>query len=277
MPHVVLAECTALPGKQQQLESHIAALADAVRKEAGNERFEVFTKPDTERGWVMLEQYRDRAAFEAHLGLPHTQAFNTALETLAEGGGSNVTPLRVAVTPDDAVPGVRGIDHVGVTVPDIEAATDFLARAFGARTLYDVLPADAEPMAGAEVEHQLGIPEGARIVHMRLLRIGQAASIEMFRIEDAPQADSAGLHDFGLQHIAVYVDDMADAAARFCDAGGTLLSDPHPLAGVEAGDRNSGVYGRAPWGMLIELIATPDGIDYPEDCPLARWKPRPNR
>ncbi len=276
MPHIVMAQCTALRGQEDALESHIADLANAVRKEAGNEGFEVFRRPAAKRGWTMIERYRDREAFDTHLDQPHTKSFNDALEDLVEGGASDVTELAPACQPDDAAPTVRGIDHVGITVPDVDAASDFLSRAFGARTLYDVLPADEDPMQGAEVEHQLGIPAGARIEHMRLMRIGASANIEMFRIANANQAEAAGLADYGLQHIALYVDDMDAAVQRLTEAGGTLLSDPHPLAGVEDGARNSGVYARAPWGALIELISTPDGIDYPDDCPMPRWKPQLN-
>ncbi|MCJ2182459.1 antibiotic biosynthesis monooxygenase [Novosphingobium sp. 1949] len=276
MPHIVMAQCTALPGCEDALHSRITDLASAVRMEAGNEGFEVFQHPKTERSWTMIERYRDRKAFDTHLGQPHTKAFNDALENLVEGGASYVTELVSACRSDDAAPGIRGIDHVGMTVPDIDVASKFLADAFGARTLYDVQPADADPMQGDEVEHQLGLPAGARIEHMRLMRIGASANIEMFRIANAEQADPAGLVDYGLQHIALYVDDIDAAARRLTNAGGALLSDPHPLSGVEGGECNSGVYARAPWGALIELISSPDGIDYPADCPMPRWKPQPN-
>ena len=36
--------------------------------------------------------------------------------------------------------GVRAIDHVGVTVPDIEAAARFFADALGAEPLYEMAP-----------------------------------------------------------------------------------------------------------------------------------------
>lgn len=51
---------------------------------------------------------------------------------------------------------IRGIEHVGLTVPDMEAATNFIAEAFGAEALYDMLD---EPLAGPEVEVGLGIPK----------------------------------------------------------------------------------------------------------------------
>jgi catechol 2,3-dioxygenase-like lactoylglutathione lyase family enzyme len=43
---------------------------------------------------------------------------------------------------------VRGIDHIGVTVPDIESAARFLEAAFGATTVYDVQKPSDPPMAG---------------------------------------------------------------------------------------------------------------------------------
>lgn len=36
---------------------------------------------------------------------------------------------------------VRAIEHVGITVPDLEAATQFFVEAFGAEKLYDMLEA----------------------------------------------------------------------------------------------------------------------------------------
>ncbi len=277
MSHTVMSRLTAQLGCEVELSSRIADLAAAVRKEAGNETFEVFTHAGAVGEWTMIETYRDRTAFETHLGKEHTKAFNMALGKLARGATSDVTELTRACLPEDSAAGIRGIDHVGITVPDIDAAADFLSAAFGAVALYDVQPAGAEPMQGPDVEHQLGLPQGARIEHMRLMRIGSSASLEMFRIANADQRSPADLVDYGLQHIAIYVDDMAAAAQRFRDAGGTLLSAPHPLGGVEDGENNSGVYGRAPWGMLIELISTPDGIDYSTQCVLPRWKPAPTR
>ena len=108
----------------------------------------------------------------------------------------------------------RGIDHVGLTVPDLESASHFLEEALGAIPLYDVQALDAPPMAGAEAEMQLGLPSGAKIVHMRLLRVGEGPSLELFQFADASQRGAAALPDYGLQHFALYVDDIDEAAAR---------------------------------------------------------------
>tara|TARA_B000000460_G_scaffold210845_1_gene158649 strand:+ start:1091 stop:2404 length:1314 start_codon:yes stop_codon:yes gene_type:complete len=166
---------------------------------------------------------------------------------------------------------IRGIDHVGITVPDIEAATKFFEEAFHAETLYDVQPKNQEPMNGSEVEKQLGLPKGSKIVHMRLLQIGESITMELFKIENADQDNAASLNDFGLQHLAIYVDDMSKATKLFTAAGGELLSEPHSLANMENQPGNSGVYGKAPWGTLIELITYPGGL---KDKSITRWTPK---
>jgi len=167
---------------------------------------------------------------------------------------------------------IRGIDHVGITVPDIEAATEFFEKAFHAQILYDVQPKNQEPMMGSEVENQLGLPEGSKVVHMRLIQIGESITMELFKIENASQDNAASLNDFGLQHLAIYVDDMEETAKLFTAAGGKLLSEPHSLANMENQPGNAGVYGKAPWGTLIELITYPGGL---KDKSITRWTPPP--
>src|SRR3954453_24245482 len=166
----------------------------------------------------------------------------------------------------------RGIDHVGLTVPDLETASRFLEEAFGAVPLYDVQAPDAPPMAGAEAEMQLGLPIGAKVVHMRLLRVGEGPSLELFQFADAPQRRAAALPDYGLQHFALYVDDIDAAADRFKAAGGELLSTPNPLLGPEAAPANRWLYGWTPWGGLIELISYPGGVNTPNST-SPRWTP----
>ena len=273
MTRTMMARATPKAGQDAQLRTLAEDLARNVRAEPGNIRFEVFAEDGG--AMVMLEEYRDDAAFEAHLEMPHTKQFDAALEEVAAGGSSQVTDLTDVAGKRYAAPGIRGIDHAGVTVPDIEAATRFFAEAFGAVTLYDVLPEDGPDMSGEGPEAELGLTSGTRIVHMRLVRIGNGPCLELFRMEDGEQADPPRLQDKGLTHIGLYVDDIDAACIAFTEAGGTLLKGPHPLANNEDHDGNAGIYGRAPWGMLIELLTYPGGIDMPADAPTIRWTPHP--
>lgn len=167
---------------------------------------------------------------------------------------------------------VRAIEHVGITVPDMEAATRFFAEAFGAETIYDMLD---EPLAGPEVEAGLGIPKGAAITAIRMLRLGNGPNVELFTYTGVDQAQPVLPSDMGIQHICLYVDDIDAAASRLEKAGGKLLSQPGDLPGGDAGKGNRYVYTRTPWGSTIELVTYPSYQAYEARTRLRRWRPSP--
>lgn len=168
----------------------------------------------------------------------------------------------------------RGTQHLGVTVPDLDAATRFLAEGLGAKVAYDGLTADEEPRAGAEVERQLGLPAGAAIHRQRMIVIGEGPGLEMFEVSGDQRA-AAGLADFGLNHLCCYVDDIEGSLARLVEAGGEPLSETHGNSRYEDTPGSASVYVRAPWGMLIELQSIPRGHYYPEDSESEVWMPQP--
>ncbi|WP_405157984.1 VOC family protein [Paenibacillus sp. FSL H8-0283] len=169
----------------------------------------------------------------------------------------------------------RGIDHIGITVPDMEQATLFLQQAFGAQLAYDHITPDDPPQEGPEAECKLGLRSGAKVIHIRMLSLGESSSIELFQYANTAQSEPVRASDYGLQHMALYVDDMQEAARHFKEAGGVLLTEPGALTDhIEGGEGNQFVYGRTPWGMLIELISYPAGIQYPNHSEAKRWTPR---
>ena len=168
---------------------------------------------------------------------------------------------------------LRGIDHIGIAVPDIEAATEFLVAAFGAETIYETLQQDGEPQAGPEAEMKLGLAPQARIEAIRMLHLCSGPGIELFQISAPDQRPAARGSDLGFQHFAIYVDDIASATTRFAAAGGELLSGPHPLPNLEGGIGNTFRYGRTPWGTVIEFVTYPSPQPYCEETPLRRWTP----
>lgn len=169
----------------------------------------------------------------------------------------------------------RGINHIGMTVPDLDQASAFLKQALGARWAYDGLTRDDPPREGPEVERQLGLPKGARIIRQRMLRIGNGPGLEIFEIESPTHQPAAGLHDYGLNHIAVYVDDMQGSVRRMAAAGGRLLSEVHGNSRHEDTPGNGSVYAITPWGGLIELQTIPGGFYYPDDSETEVWLPTP--
>lgn len=165
---------------------------------------------------------------------------------------------------------VRAIEHVGLTVPDLEAATTFFAEAFGAEKIYDMID---RPLSGPAIENGLGVPVGATIEAIRMLRLGHGPNIELFTYSGVDQRSPAVPSDFGLQHFCVYVDDIDAAATRLEKAGATLLSAPSDLPGGDAGPGNRYVYARTPWGSTVELVTYPSPQAYEATTSLRRWRP----
>jgi len=165
---------------------------------------------------------------------------------------------------------VRAVEHVGLTVPDLEQATTFFAEAFGAQKIYDMLD---EPFGGPDVEKALGIPQGAVIEAIRMMRLGNGPNLELFTYTGVTQRDPVIPSDYGIQHFCVYVDDIDAAAAQFEKAGGTLLSPPLDLPGGDAGPGNRFLYARTPWGSTVELVTCPSPQAYEATTDLRRWRP----
>jgi catechol 2,3-dioxygenase-like lactoylglutathione lyase family enzyme len=167
---------------------------------------------------------------------------------------------------------LRGINHVGVTVPDIETATTFLIEGLGAQVIYESFSADQPPQGSPELDHDLNLAPGTQLVATRMIQIGTGPDIELFQLKADDQRPAARPSDFGLQHLALYADDIEEAARRFEAAGGKMLSRPNPtLFPKEQGDGNLFCYGQTPWGMMIEFLTYPSAMGYESDTPLRRW------
>lgn len=140
------------------------------------------------------------------------------------------------------------LDHVGLTVPDVDTATAFFVDALDATIAADIV---REPLAGPEVEAGLGLAPGAVVRRVRMLTLGGGGGVELFELAGVEQAGPPGLADLGVHHLAVAVPDIDDAVRRVGAAGGRALAAPAPVPGDEA---SSWVYCTPPWGGLIELV-----------------------
>jgi catechol 2,3-dioxygenase-like lactoylglutathione lyase family enzyme len=180
----------------------------------------------------------------------------------------------------DATSTVRGIEHVGITVPDIEEASAFLVSAFGAEVIYDLEPtgsrdlSEQDPDADDSDQATLGVRPGTRWIKSRVLRLGEGPSIELFEYADDEARPPATPGDLGIQHFGLYVDDIDVSRQKVIDAGGQPLAGPWLLPGPESGDGNKWIYTLSPWGSIIELTTMPSPMQYEEETPLRRWRPR---
>jgi glyoxylase I family protein len=153
------------------------------------------------------------------------------------------------------LPGLRRLDHVGFTVPDLDEATRFLTEVLGCEYLYSLGPfaADDDWMR----EH-LHVHPRATIAENRFFRCGEQAVFEVFSYSAPEQRREPPRNsDVGGHHVALYVDDLDAAVAYLRAAGVRVLGEPTASRGPHAGQR--WVYFLAPWGMQFELVSYPGG------------------
>lgn len=155
------------------------------------------------------------------------------------------------------LPGLTGVDHIGVTVPDLEEARAFFVDVLGCEYLYSLGPfVHDEPGDDWMTEH-LGVHTDAVMRRLHFFRLGGQAVFEVFQYEAPDQRTELPRNsDHGGHHVALYVDDL-DAAVDFLrDRGVTMLGDPTVSRGPSEGQR--WVYFLAPWGLQFELVSYPE-------------------
>jgi len=126
------------------------------------------------------------------------------------------------------------IDHVGIAVPDLEAAVDEYRRLLG-----------VEPSHRERVEDQ-GVEEVLFAVGSSYVQLLGALG------PDTPVGRSLASRGPGLHHIAYRVDDVAAALTHLRDAGARLIDDAPRL-----GSRNTliaFVHPHSMGGVLVELV-----------------------
>lgn len=167
------------------------------------------------------------------------------------------------------IPGARGVDHVGFTVPDLDDAERFLVDVLGATHVYTL---GAKRSDDDWMTRQLGVHARTVIREIRFYRLGNGSNLEVFQYDAADgQAPQPRNSDIGGHHFAIYVDDL-DAAVDYLRGHGVeIMGEPVASAGASAGQR--WLYFRAPWGMQFELVSFPDGKAYEAEASTLLWHP----
>ena len=157
--------------------------------------------------------------------------------------------------------GVRGVDHIGFTVPDLEQAHDFLTEVIGCEYLYKLGPVENR---GPWMTQQLGVAEDTVMRELRFYKLGAQAIFEVFQYEAVRQATTVPLNsDVGGHHVALYVDDIDEAVSLLRAGGVDVHGEITASTGASQGQR--WVYFRAPWGMQFELVSYPNGKAFDHD------------
>lgn len=89
----LIAEIKSLEGHEAQVASLLSGYTTQVRAEEGNRFFAASASLDDPTIFLVYEEYRDTAAFQAHLGSPENALFNAALAEHVSNGGSALTML----------------------------------------------------------------------------------------------------------------------------------------------------------------------------------------
>ena len=161
------------------------------------------------------------------------------------------------------VAGLGGLDHVGLTVPDMSQAVEFFVTVLGGETLHELGPVSA---ADNWMAVNLGVPADAVIARIVLLRVGpRGAALELFEYVHAEQAHAAEQRHppspdaVGGQHLAFRVEDIDAGVETLREHGLITLGEPKRVTeGPSAG--RAWVHFLAPWGQQLELVSYPSGV-----------------
>jgi len=168
------------------------------------------------------------------------------------------------------LPGLRGTDHIGFTVPDLDEAVDFFVNVIGCEAFYELGPFvfDDDWM-----QAQLNVHPRAVMKKLRFLRCKNGSNFELFEY-DAPDQNTKQPKnsDVGGHHLALYVDDFDVALSFLKSKEIRILGEPTVrTAGPSAGQ--TWVYFLSPWGMQLELLSYPGGKGYEKETSRRLWHP----
>jgi catechol 2,3-dioxygenase-like lactoylglutathione lyase family enzyme len=168
------------------------------------------------------------------------------------------------------IPGLRGTEHIGFTVPDLDQATRFFVDVIGCEWVYSLGPMRD---SGEWMATHLNVHARAEVRELRFFRCRHGANFEIFEYTaPAQKREPPRNSDVGGHHLAFYVDDFGAALEYLRQHDVQILGEPTtrrdgPSAGM------TWVYFLAPWGMQFELVSFPNGKAYESDASVTLWHP----
>ena len=193
---------------------------------------------------------------------------------LCSAAATVAVALRLGAAHADGLPGMRGHDHTGITVPDMNEALAFFVDVLGCKKAMSFGPiADPEPN-GTFMKDALGVDPKTVIKQITLVRCGMGSNIELFSYQSPDQKVVQPKNsDIGGYHIAFYVDDIKATADYLRAKNVKTMMGPIPITeGPAAGQAI--VYFNAPWGLQLEAISYPKGMAYEKDGSTILWTPK---
>ena len=179
---------------------------------------------------------------------------------------SNTSPN---TSPNTGLPGLRGTDHIGFTVPDLEQAISFFVDVIGCEPFYEL-----GPFEGSEwMETTLGVDKRTVMKKLKFLRCKNGSNFELFEYSSPEQNPVQPKNsDIGGHHLALYVDDFDTALDYLKSKGVDIMGEPVVRSSGPSGEQ-TWIYFRSPWGMQLELVSFPGGKHYESDYEHRLWHP----
>ena len=167
------------------------------------------------------------------------------------------------------LPGLRGTEHIGFTVPDLDEAERFFVDVIGCELVYRLGPFVREDNW---MHEHMNLHPRTVMRELRFFRCKTGPNFEIFQFEPHdPPAPQPKNSDIGGHHLAFYVDDFDLALEYLKTKGVQILGEPTLSRNASEGQK--WVYFLTPWGMQLELVSYPNGKAYEKDSPIKLWHP----
>jgi catechol 2,3-dioxygenase-like lactoylglutathione lyase family enzyme len=158
------------------------------------------------------------------------------------------------------IPTAVGVDHIGLTVPNLKQGIDFFTKVLGCTYVYTAGPF-SDPK-GNWMHTNLNVDARAKTT-LAMVRCGPTQNVELFQYTAKDQVETPPKNsDVGGNHIAFYVKDLPKAVAYLKSVPGVrILGNPTPVSHQPNGGETF-VYFLTPWGQSMEILTYPHGLDY---------------
>lgn len=166
------------------------------------------------------------------------------------------------------IPGIQGMEHVGLTVPNLQQACDFFEKILGAEVLFSAAT-DFRRDDDDWMHDHLNVHPRAAITEFRYVRMRNGTNLEIFEYTSPDQKVVQPKNsDVGGYHLAFYVDDI-NAAIKYLIANGVrVLGEPTAYTdGPNLG--LTWCYFLAPWGLQLEVVSAPRGTTFDNEAKMA--------
>lgn len=170
------------------------------------------------------------------------------------------------------IPTSRNVDHLGISVPDLDQALAFFTDVLGCDLLWRGGPYQDD---GKWMATHLGVHPRATL-NLAMVRCGPNLNVELleYRIHEQ-RLEAPKNSDHSASHLCFFVADIK-AALTYLGAqpGVTVMGEPAEVTeGGATGLRY--VYFTAPWGLQLELAHWPEGMPYETSTKARLFGPAP--